>query len=74
MEKPLEQEQSQDQAELTSDEINAEQASELPDREAMSLISAGGLASFAPVSGDLQPQPPDSGGYDTIQPIDPNFA
>jgi len=74
MEKPLEQEQAQDQVELTSDEINAEQASELPDREAMSLISAGGLGSFAPVAGDLQPQPPDPGGYDAIDPIDPNIA
>jgi len=71
MEKPFEQEREQDQAELSSDELNAEQAAELPDREAMSLISTGGLESFAPIDGTFQPQPLNPGDYDTTQPIEP---
>jgi len=62
-------EQDQLPVELDSDELDAEQAAELPDREALSLISPGGVGSFTALDGNFQPHEP--GNYDTIQPVYP---
>lgn len=62
-------EQGQEPVELDSDELEAEQAAELPDREALSLISPGGVGSFTTLDGNFDPQGP--GNYDTIQPVEP---
>jgi len=58
--------QAQEAVELKPEELEAEEAAELPDREALSLISPGGTGSFTTI-GDPPPfhDPP----YDTIQPV-----
>jgi len=72
VEKEVRKDQEQDQAELSPDELDSEQAAELPDREALSLITPSGIGSFTPIDGSsLPPQAPP---YDTIQPVEPNLS
>jgi len=63
--------QEQEPAELSPDELEAEEVAELPDREALSLISPDGIGSFTTLDGVSPQQPPDL-GYDTIQPMPPD--
>jgi len=59
--------QEQEPDELNPDELDAEEIAELPDREALSLVSPDGTGSFlgGGYSHIINP------GYDTIQPEPP---
>jgi hypothetical protein len=47
---------------LSQDELRAEQAGDLPDREAMSILDVGGLPAGLPLPGDVDiPSVPDDG-------------
>jgi len=61
--------QEQGPAELSPDELDAEEVAELPDREALSLISPDGMGSLTTLDGGYPP--PDDPGYYTIQPVEP---
>jgi len=61
--------QEQEPVELSPDELEAEEVAELPDREALSLISPDGLGSFTTLDGGYPPHA--DPGYDTIQPEPP---
>jgi hypothetical protein len=63
--------QEQEPTELSPDELEAEEVAELPDREALSLISPDGMGSFTTLDGVSPQRPPDL-GYDTIQPMPPD--
>jgi len=64
---------------LSPDQLAAEQAQDLPDREAMSLLDVGGLTGALPVPVDTQPAvtPPDLSGpitYPTGVPTDADLT
>jgi len=69
VEKQFKPDQDKEPVELDSDELEAEQAAELPDREALTLISPNGIGSFTPLDASFHPQ--GTGNLDTIQPVDP---
>jgi len=69
VEKQFKQDHDKQPEELNFDELEAEQVAELPDREALSLISPSGIGSFTTLDGNFQPQGP--GNYDTTQPVEP---
>lgn len=58
--------QAQEAVELNPEELEAEVAAELPDREALSLISPGGTGSFTTIGDPAPFHPP---VYDTTQPV-----
>jgi hypothetical protein len=67
VEEQVKKSQDQDAVELNPEELEAQEASELPDREALSLISPGGSGSFTTIGNPPIYDP----GYDTIQPEPP---
>jgi hypothetical protein len=62
--------QEQEPAGLNPEELDAQEAAELPDREALSLISPDGMGSFTPLDGGYSHVVDPN--YDTIQPEPPN--
>lgn len=70
MEEQVRRDQEQESVELSKDELEAQEVAELPDREALSLISPDGLGSFASLGGGFPP--PADPDYHTIQPETPS--
>jgi hypothetical protein len=68
VEEQIRRDQEQEPVELSADELDAQEAAELPNREALSLISPDGLGSFTTLDGVTPQRPPDA-NYDTIQPV-----
>jgi len=66
VEKQVKRGQEQEPEELNPEELEAEEIAELPDREALSLVSPDGTGSFMPLDGGYSHIV--SPGYDTIQP------
>lgn len=71
MDKQVTRDQERELEDLSSDELEAQEVAELPDREALSLVSTGGLGSFTPLDG-VHSQAPADINYDTIQPMPPD--
>lgn len=69
MEEQVRRDNEQEPDELSADELEAQEAAELPDREALSLISPDGMGSFTPIAGGYSHA--GDPGYDTIQPMPP---
>ncbi|MDB5079246.1 MAG: hypothetical protein JWP00_1170 [Chloroflexi bacterium] len=62
MDKQVEGDKAQDPRELSAADLEAEEVAELPDREALSLISPDGFSSIPAIG----PAPPE---FDTLQPV-----